>query len=121
MRSEIDLTLELPSSVATLRLAGAVHQADVYAGARVLLALPTDVGTLRIDARDLAELSEPAGTALRLLIKEWRQVRRGPVEILADPPALELLADRRVPTSPPRAVIITGASSANAALTGAFL
>ena len=54
MRSDIDLTLELVSGVATMRLSGAIHQTDLFAGARVLLALPPAISTLRIDTRQLA-------------------------------------------------------------------
>lgn len=75
-------------------LEGVVSGSDAVAASRMCMALPLTVRVLRIDARHVTELDEPAAPVLRSLVRTWRHGREGYVDLRLDWRVLRSLSDQ---------------------------
>jgi hypothetical protein len=73
--------LELSGETATLYIAGVLLHESIQTLLNVCAALPSHVRTLRLDLRALGAMSADATSAVRLILRQWRDSRRGELRL----------------------------------------
>ncbi|NUS46147.1 MAG: hypothetical protein HOQ15_00990 [Gemmatimonadaceae bacterium] len=96
MQTRMQHQLEMVGETATLYVSGTLGVEHVDALVRVCDALPSPLRTLRLDLQGLGQLSADATSAVRLLLRHWRDVRHGDFRLST---TYMLATLREVPTS----------------------
>ena len=69
--------IEVADDAATLYLSGALCARDAFTLSRVCAHLPPRVTTLRLDLHGVADMAEDAMSAIRVVLRYWRESRGG--------------------------------------------
>jgi hypothetical protein len=77
MSDQMHYQLEISGETATMYVGGELGNRSVSALLDVCRALPARVRTLRLDLRAVGAMSADATNAVRLLLRDWREVRHG--------------------------------------------
>jgi hypothetical protein len=77
MSDQMHYQLEISGETATLYVGGELGNRSVSTLLDVCRALPVRVRTLRLDLRAVGAMSADATNAVRLLLRDWREVRHG--------------------------------------------
>jgi hypothetical protein len=77
VRSTLHHEIEVADDSATLYLSGVLGASDAFILARACGELPARVNTLRLDLHGLTHMEEDAMTAIRGVLRYWRESRGG--------------------------------------------
>ena len=77
MDSALHHEIEVADDAATIYLTGTLAAHDAFVLARACSELPSRVSTLRLDLHGLADISVDAMTAIRGVLRYWRESRGG--------------------------------------------
>jgi hypothetical protein len=77
MSDQMHYQLEISGETATMYVGGELGNRSVSTLLDVCRALPARVRTLRLDLRAVGAMSADATNAVRLLLRDWREVRHG--------------------------------------------
>jgi hypothetical protein len=77
MSDQMHYQLEIAGETATMYVGGELGNRSVNTLLDVCRALPMRIRTLRLDLRAVGTMSADATNAVRVLLRDWREVRHG--------------------------------------------
>jgi hypothetical protein len=118
MSDQMHYQLEISGETATLYVAGELGNRSVSTLLDVCRGLPARIRTLRLDLRAVGAMSADATNAVRLLLRDWREVRHGEFR-LSTSFLVATCSEMEAPCSPARRG--RAGEARNDALTAAYL
>ena len=118
MTTGLQHSLEISDRAATLYLAGTIAGADAFPLRGVCREIPARVTTLRLDLHAVTAIDEGAMTAIRSLVRYWRESRGGGFRLSF---ASEHLVATCVDNATEAERMVDRIGERRAALTGMFL
>jgi hypothetical protein len=77
MSDQMHYQLEISGDTATMYVGGELGNRSVSTLLDVCRSLPARIRTLRLDLRAVGAMSADATNAVRLLLRDWREIRHG--------------------------------------------